>query len=143
MLNDVSLPSSQNPIFVDWTYPRAGGLRISAWTDRKANPYLGIFTLNRMGKPNGLPCWYERQSFLSSVVVGFDEENYPVKIFLDAGITSQGLYVSLQLPWEPRAAAVYHERLFSSWGSESPALGYIGSFSDANDGACYTLSTKI
>ncbi|MFY9286906.1 MAG: hypothetical protein WAO98_00220 [Alphaproteobacteria bacterium] len=117
MLNKPPIPFSKEPIFVDWRRPDVGGLRIAAWTDASGNPYIGVFTLNREGKPNGIPCWYERQRFMSYVVIGFDSNEKPVKVFLDAEVTHRGVQASLQLPWEPTNEFFYHRRLFARWDS--------------------------
>jgi len=139
-MNTSPLPFSQEPVFVDWRRPDIGGLRIAAWTDKSGNPYLGVFTLNRTGKPNGLPCWYERQRFLSHVLIGFDDKEEPVKVFLDAEVTTRGVQASLQLPWLPAHDYFYHRRLFARWGSEALTLGFKIDPSNDKESTCYSFS---
>lgn len=140
MIDHTPLPFSEDPIFVDWFDQKIGGLRVSAWTDQSGNPYMGVFTLNRLAKPNGLPCWYERSNFMSPIVIGFDSNDHPIKVFLDAGITARGLHAALHLPWEPRALMFYHERLFARWGSEAPSFGFMSLASPSSETASYVLS---
>jgi hypothetical protein len=134
------LPFSKEPIFVDWRRPDIGGLRIAAWTDRSGNPFMGVFTLNREGKPNGLPCWYQRSQFLSYVVIGFDDYELPVKVFLNAEITYRGLQASLQLPWESIRNNFYHRRLSAKWDSGAPEMGFFKRPSDDEAIAHYSLT---
>ena len=143
MKTEPALPFAKSPIFVDWRRPDIGGLRVAGWTDNSGSPYLGVFTLNREGKPNGLPCWYERQRFLSHVVVGFDQDEIPIKVFLDAEITYRGLQASLQLPWEPIHSYFYHRRLSARWDSEAPGLGFFANPTNDEAIAHYTLSEAV
>jgi len=143
MPQDLALPFSQEPIFVDWRRPDVGGLRVTAWTDNSGNPYIGVFTLNREDKPNGLPCWLERRRFLSYVVIGFADDSAPIKVFLDAEVTHRGLQASLQLPWLPAHDYFYHRRLVAHWGSEAPSMGFHTYPSQDEEVARYTLSEAI
>ncbi|MFY9288170.1 MAG: hypothetical protein WAO98_06675 [Alphaproteobacteria bacterium] len=140
MITKPPLPFSKDPIFVDWRRPDIGGLRIAAWTDHSGNPYIGVFILNSEGKPQGMPCWYERQRFLSHVVIGFDQKENPVKVFLDAEVTHRGIQASLQLPWEPANTFFYHRRLFARWDSEVASMGSFANPSNDMAVANYVLS---
>ena len=118
-----NIPLGAEPIFVEWLR-QEGGVRAVAWTDKVGNPYLGIFVLNRMGKPNGLPCWFRRQRFLSEVVIGFEKEQ-PITIAIDAEIMTKGISLSIRLPYDPRLIHRPYRRLFACWGSGAPRLGFI------------------
>ncbi|MFY9287903.1 MAG: hypothetical protein WAO98_05320 [Alphaproteobacteria bacterium] len=136
-------PISKEPVFVDWRRPDIGGLRVTAWTDKIGNPYIGVFTLNREGKSRGIPIWLERQRFMSHVVIGFDDNELPVKVFLDAEVTCRGIQVSLQLPWEPANDFFYHRRLFARWDSATPVLGFIADPAKDDALASYALSEAV
>jgi hypothetical protein len=114
---DRNLPKGEEPIFVEWT-ARVGGVRVSAWTDKKRNPYIGAFALNRLGKPSGLPCWLRRDSFESDIVIGFEEDSSPIILGIDTWLSERGLHLILG-GGQPRC------ELFAPWGGPPPALGFI------------------
>jgi hypothetical protein len=119
----INLPLSADPISVEWL-TREGGIRAVAWTDEKGIPFLGIFTLNRMGQPNGLPCWFRRQRFSSDVVIGFSDEK-PVIIRVCAHVQSWGLVVDLHLSRYVTKTFRYRRRLFTPWHkSPPPSFGF-------------------
>ncbi len=133
-----STPLGAEPIFVEWM-TADGGVRAVAWTDIKGSPYIGIFTLNRMGKPNGLPCWLRRRCFLSPIVIGFDRE-CPVIVILKVNISAMGLTMVIRLPWLPASFYTSKRRLFAPWGSEAPSLGFIVMPSNDGGKASFFLS---
>jgi hypothetical protein len=118
-----TLPRAAEPVAVEWL-TREGGIRVVAWTDVNGIPFLGVFTLNRMGQPNGLPCWLRRSRFLSDVVIGFRDEK-PIVIRLFAHVRPWGLEVTLDLSRYATTTFRYRRKLFASWEhGPRPSFGF-------------------
>jgi hypothetical protein len=118
-----ALPINAEPVAVEWL-TREGGIRIVAWTNDESIPFLGVFTLNRMGQPNGLPCWLRRSRFLSDVVIGFNDEK-PVIIRLFVHVRPWGLEVTLDLSRYATTSFRYRRKLFASWeDGPRPSFGF-------------------
>jgi len=121
-----SLPRAAEPVAVEWL-TRDGGIRIVAWTDTKGIPFLGVFTLNRMGQPTGLPCWLRRSRFQSDVVIGFREDK-PVIMHMFARVKPWGLDVTLDLSRYATSSFRYRRTLFASWDKGlRPSFGFLAS----------------
>jgi hypothetical protein len=122
---DRNLPKGEEPVFVEWT-ARVGGVRVSAWTDKKGNPYIGAFALNRLGKPSGLPCWLRRGSFESDIVIGFEDDSNPIILGIDTWLSERGLHLIVYLPNDLiMGGGLPRRELFAPWGDPAPTLGFI------------------
>jgi hypothetical protein len=119
-------PRNAEPVSVEWL-TREGGVRAVAWTNERGVPFLGVFTLNRLGQPNGLPCWYRRSRFLSDIVIGFNGEK-PVIVRLYVRVRSWGLEATIRLTRYATQTYQYHRNLFAPWHtSPPPSFGFIAS----------------
>jgi len=118
----MTFPLNAPEIFVEWV-TREGGIGVSAFTDEKGLPFLGLSPLNRMGTPNGLPCWFRRSRLMSDIAVGF-RAKHPIVINIDVEVTGRGLKVVLCLPTDIAPAGYYERHLFSPWGSDPPRYGF-------------------
>lgn len=116
------LPLDAEEIFAEWTTCE-GGVCVSVFTDEKGDPFMGIHPLNRMGKPNGLPVWFQRRRLISDIAVGF-RGKMPLVVHIDAEVTSKGLHLAVRLPISSDPARGFGRHLFSPWGSGSPAYGF-------------------
>ena len=122
------LPLNADKIFVDWATDE-GGICVSAFTDDKGIPFIGIHPLNRMGKPNGLPCWFRRKHLMTDFVVGF-RGWAPIVIYMDIEVSEHGISLILSSPFD--APHRYQCHLSAPWGSEPPCYGFTTVPSNSN-----------
>ncbi len=117
-MND-DLPTNAHDIFVEWS-TKEGGIGVIAFTDQLSLPYIGIYGLNRIGRPNGLPCWLQRKTLLSDMMIGFQKET-PLVISVDIEVSSRGLSLFILGSYPtPR----FKRHTFALWNSERPRYGF-------------------
>lgn len=113
------LPANAGDIFLEWTTSE-GGFGVTAFTDREALPYVGLYPLNRAGKPCGMPIRLRRCRIMGEVVVGFEDDR-PLAVFVDIEVSARGLSLIICVPFKtpnpmPRS-------LFAPWGGPPPSFG--------------------
>ena len=114
------LPTHAEVIYAEWV-TREGGVSVVAFTDSKRNPFIGVSPLNRMGKPNGLPCWMRRSRFASDLVIGFRDET-PIIIRIYARVNGLGLELTVRTPRDITGS--FEHMTFTPWGSDTPSFGF-------------------
>jgi hypothetical protein len=124
----VSFPLDAGEIYVEWVTTE-GGIGVTAFTDEKGLPFIGLYPLNRMGRPNGLPCWFRRSRFMSDIVIGFRERT-PIVVFIDVEVSERGLSLIVCVPFD--TSRRYERHTFAPWGSKSPCYGFIAFPSNSN-----------
>jgi len=115
------LPFGVRDAYVEWTTAE-GGLGVVAFTDDVGLPFIGLYPLNRMGHPNGLPCWFQRSRLMSDMAIGF-RNGEPVVIFIDAEVSDWGISLIVYMP-RSNAPYLLERRLSARWGSMPPRLGF-------------------
>ena len=113
-------PAHAEVIYAEWV-TREGGVCVYAFTDAKRDPFIGVSPLNRMGRPNGLPCWMRRSRFASDLVIGFRNET-PIIIRIYVKVYGLGLELIVRQPRELRGH--YERKVFKPWDSEPPSMGF-------------------
>jgi hypothetical protein len=115
-------PLDAADIFVEWVTTE-GGIGVVAFTDEAGLPYIGLYPLNRMGRPNGLPCWFQRSRLMSDVAVGF-RNGTPIVVFIDVEVSTRGVSLIVCVPCS-KVPYGYHRRMSAKWGSGSPRYGFV------------------
>ena len=114
----VHLPLKAKRIGVEWK-TREGGIGITAATDAKGTPLMGLYTINRLDQPNGWPCLLPRLRLMTDIVIGF-EENIAIKIYIDAWVTERGVELIVCPPSYIVARGRYDRMHIARWGSKPP-----------------------
>lgn len=122
------LPPNSGHIYVEWVRTE-GGIGVSAFTDDQGQPFIGLYPLNRMGSPNGLPCWFRRGRFMSDIVIGF-RDRQPIVIYIDVEVSERGLSLIVGVPFQGEFR--YHRHSFAPWDSPQPRYGFIAGPANSN-----------
>jgi hypothetical protein len=115
------LPLDAPEIFVEWVTVE-GGIGVTAFTDDKGRPFIGLYPLNRMGSPNGLPILFRRRRLMTDVAIGFRGRE-PLVIFIDVEVSERGLSLIVCIPATDTLR--YERHTFARWGSDRPRYGFL------------------
>jgi hypothetical protein len=116
------LPRNAATIRAEWPI-KEGGIQAAAWTDANGIAYLGVKTLNRIGKTSGWHDWHCCDTFTSDMVAGFIEDR-PLIMHVNIQVTAAGLDLVVCLPPNIECGNDFAERHFSPWGSGSPTISF-------------------
>jgi len=122
------LPIGADDIQVEWVTTE-GGVSATAFTDNEGIAYIGLCPLNRMGSPNGLPCWFRCAQLKEDIVVGYRGQK-PIVISVDVEASKHGLNLSVVVPLDN--GCQYESHSFSEWGSERPRYGFMAGPANSN-----------
>ena len=115
------LPLDAEEIFVEWVTTE-GGIGVTAFTDKRGLPFIGLYPINGTGQPNGLPCRFRRGRLMVDVVIGFKNRT-PLVIFIDVEVNKRGLSLIVCLPSDIGETG-YQRTYFAPWGSNPPRYGF-------------------
>ena len=117
----LQLPLQAMPIGVEWITIE-GGFGIAASTDARGEALMGLYKINRMGQPCGLPILFPRDRLMMDIVLGL-EDGIVMPLFFDAHITKYGVEVTICPPLHIKQRGV--SRFQSSvWGSNPPERNF-------------------
>ena len=111
------LPLGAEDIDLKW-HIEEGGIGLTACTDQKGLPYIGVYLLNRLGNSMGAPLSLQHDRLMIRVVAGY-VRRHPIVVFIDAEITAKGLEARYEPP-DFVVARGYERHKFAAWGSEAP-----------------------
>jgi len=119
-MGGLHLPVSADDIQVEWVTTEVG-ISATAFTDDDGVGFIGLCPLNRMGSPNGLPCWFRRTHLKDNIVIGYRDRK-PIVVLVDVEASKHGLSLSVVVLLDN--GCQYESHSFSEWGSERPRYGF-------------------
>jgi len=111
------LPLNADDIGLLWPIEE-GGFGITASTDEAGLPYIGLYTLNRLGDPMSPPLHFQHQRLMCRLIAGYIRR-HPIVVFIDAEVSCRGLNVRFTPPTIIKQRG-YKNLKFAAWGSEAP-----------------------